>query len=135
MRTALMSMVLLALGMAACGKTEVLSVVESPEGRNKFLLIAREPFGGALSPAISYWVEVRAGDQNSLPERIGTVVWRSEGIEPLYVFWIDDHELEVVLRPGTAASEGVLDGVVQGMTVTTRVPDSTAKHAILGRGD
>ena len=68
--------------------------------------------------------------RDSLPRRVPS--WSSEGVRPLYVFWLDGDSIEViVLETDRAGFGSVRSRIVDGVDVVTRVAATTAMHEVL----
>lgn len=124
-----------ALAFAACGrfveiKSLVLAGVPSPGGKLMAYSYQTEPWGGPLAD-YSYRISILPSDSFAKPWERGEIVWAGGELEPLYFFWVDDHSLEVLLRPGTKNLKTV-STPSENYTVTTRVLQSTRKSDIVG---
>lgn len=111
-------------------KVRTISGVPSPDGTKVAFLFREEPPGGALIDD-SFVVSIKdAGDLTNAWEG-GEVVWSAEELWPLYLLWVDDHSLEVLLSPGTKDMKAVRTPS-RHYSVTTRILRTTLKSEVAG---
>lgn len=91
-------------------------LLEEPNGLNIF---ATSPDGSRFAAAMPEYEMVRPSDNRSRivvwvgnrdqyygDDSESRIVWTSEAAAPLYLFWIDDRTLEIVIAPGTSVNPG-----------------------------
>lgn len=104
-----------------------LSIADSPDSSRRAVAIAVENPGGALG---STTIEVRVGIPGAVDEtsRDGLLVWRSADIAPIWMFWLDDSTLEVLVRPSASHRfDTIRSSRGPRFRVVTRVLEGSAK--------
>ncbi|MBP7588731.1 MAG: hypothetical protein KBA72_12330 [Thermoanaerobaculia bacterium] len=103
MRSKLAFVVAIASLSAGCRDVEIASrefaAVRSPDGSRIAFVYRQELAGGAISKD-SFGVKIEPADPGSAAREGGEIVWTAEKLRPLYLLWVDDRSLEVLLAPG-----------------------------------
>jgi len=96
-------------------------------------LFQEEPPAGALADDYCF-VAIKAAGDFTKPWVGEEIVWTAKERQPLFVLWVDDHCLEVLLSRGTT-NLTTMRTPSERFSVTTRVLRSTRKFEVAGSGE
>lgn len=134
MRSKLAFILALTFLSVGCRDVEIESrefaAVRSPDGSRIAFVFRQELPGGVISED-SFGVKIEPADPGSAAREGGEIVWTAEKLRPLYLLWVDDRSLEVLLAPGDQ-DIGSVKTLSSSVSVSTRRLKTTLKSEIGG---